>query len=86
MKEYSSVYKAQYDHYKPSQSHLKKPSKQAQTLQNKLIEKHKNNFTDKLGKHDISKIKPSSLHVDNEKLALHKPTAHIKPYDAPFHL
>ena len=59
--------------YKSSQAHLKKPSKQAQYLQNKLIEKHIDNFTEKLGKNDGLKVKPISLHIDNEK-----PTAHIK--------
>ena len=85
-KEYSSVYKAQYDYYRPSRAHLKKPSKQAQDLQNKLIEKQKTNFTDKLGKNDRLKVKPISLHVDNEKLATHKPTSHIRSYDVPLHL
>ena len=87
-KEYSSVYKAATldSYYTKSRSHLKKPSKESQSLQNKLIEKHKHNFVDKLGKHDRLRVKPIELQVDKEKLAQAKPTGHLKPYNVPFHL
>ena len=89
-KEYSAVYKtasAVYVHYRPSRAHLKKPSKQLQSLLNKFIEKYKTNFTDKLGKNERLNVKPISLHVDNDKLATHQPTAHqLQPYDIPYHL
>ena len=45
-KSYSSVYKAQTEYYTKSKPNLKKPSKEAQNLQNKLINKHQNNFVD----------------------------------------
>ena len=32
-------------------------------------------------------VKPISLHVDNDILSTHQPTAHqLRPYDVPFHL
>ena len=65
---------------------LKKPSKEAQNLQNKLIYKHNKNFTGKSGRSHRLNVKPISLHIDKEKLAAHNPTSHIKPYDVPFHL
>ena len=39
-----------------------------------------------MGKSDRLNVKPISLHVDKEKLASHKPTTHIKPYDVPYPL
>ena len=64
-KEYSSVYKAATldSYYTKSRSHLKKPSKESQSLQNKFIEKHKHNFVDKLGKHDRLRVNPIELQV-----------------------
>ena len=39
-----------------------------------------------MGRNDRPNVKPFLLTVDPEKLATHKPTTHIKPYDVPFHL
>ena len=55
-------------------------------MQKKLVEKYKDNFREKLGKNDRLNVKPISLTVDPEKLAAHKPTTHLKPYDVPYHL
>ena len=55
-------------------------------MQKKFVEKYKDNFREKLGRNDRLNLKPISLTVDPEKLAAHKPTTHIKPYDVPFHL
>ena len=87
-KQYSSVYKAATmdSYYTKSRSHLKKPSTEAQNLQNKLITKHKHNFVEKLGKYDRLWVKPVELEIDKEKLAQARPTGHLKPYDVPFHL
>ena len=86
-KDYSSVYKAAtMEYYSKSKANLKKPSKESQSLQNKLINKHKHNFVDKLSKKDRLKVEPIELQVDKEKLSQARPTAHLKPYDVPFHL
>ena len=74
------------EYYSKSKANLKKPSKESQNLQNKLINKHKNNFVDKLSKKDRLKVEPIELQVDKEKLSQTRPTAHLKPYDVPFHL
>ena len=55
-------------------------------MQKKIVEKYKDNFREKLGINDRLNVKPILLVVDPEKLAAHKPTTHIKPYDVPFHL
>ena len=87
-KSYSYLYNAKYasSYYKPSRAHLKKPSKEAETLQNKIINKYASNFKEKLGKDDRLNVKPVSLHVDKAKLETTKPTSHIRPFDVPFHL
>ena len=69
-KTYSSVYKAAtMEYYTKSKANLKKPSKESQNLQTKLINKHKNNFVDKLSKKDRLKVEPIELQVDKEKLS-----------------
>ena len=93
-KEYSNVYKIsseeynepEFSYYKRSRDHLKKPSRAAEDLQKKFVEKYKDNFRGKLGKNDRLNVKPISLTVDPDKLAAHKPTTHLKPYDVPYHL
>ena len=86
-KSYSSVYKAQtMEYYTKSKPDLKKPSKEAKTLQNKLISKHHHNFVDKLTKNDRLNVKPVELQVNPDKLKQTKPTTHLRPYDIPFHL
>ena len=68
-KSYSSVYKAQtMEYYTKSKPDLKKPSKEAKTLQNKLISKHHHNFVDKLTKNDRLNVKPVELQVNPDKL------------------
>ena len=74
------------EYYTKSKPNLKKPSKEAQNLQNKLINKHQNNFVDKLSKKDRLNVDPVELQVDKDKLTQAKPTTHLKPYDVPFHL
>ena len=51
-----------------------------------MSNKHKHNFVDKLSKKDRLKVEPIELQVDKEKLSQARPTAHLKPYDVPFHL
>ena len=86
-KSYSSVYKAQTaQYYTKSRGSLRKPSREAQALQDKLINKHKNNFVSKLSKQDRLNVKPVTLEVDINKLKQAKPTTHLKPYDVPYHL
>ena len=83
-KSYSTVYKAQY--YVESKPDLKKPSKEAKNLQAKLINKHHHNFKSKLSKQDRLNVKPVELQIDPDKLSQTKPTAHLKPFDVPYHL
>ena len=86
-KSYSSVYKVQtMEYYTKSKPDLKKPSKEAKTLQNKLISKHHHNFVDKLTKNDRLNVKPVELQVNPDKLKQTKPTTHLRPYDVPYHL
>ena len=87
-KPYLHLYNAKYasSYYQPSRAHLKKPSKEAEKLQNKLIDRYKSNFKEKLGKDDRLNVKPVSLHVDKDKLETHRPMSHIRPYNVPFHL
>ena len=86
-KEYSCVYKAAtMDYYSKSRPDLKKPSKEAEKLQTKLINKHSSNFVNKLSKDDRLKVKPIDLDLDKDKLAQAKAPGHLKPYDVPFHL
>ena len=86
VKSYSSVYKAQTEYYSKSKPNLKKPSKEAQSLQNKLINKHSTSFVSKLSRTDRLNVKPVDLQVDIDKLTQAKPTTHLKPFDVPFHL
>ena len=74
------------EYYTKSKPDLKKPSKEAKTLQNKLISKHHHNFVDKLTKNDRLNVKPVELQVNPDKLKQTKPTTHFRPYDIPFHL
>ena len=72
------------DYYSKSRPDLKKPSKEAEKLQNKLINKHSSNFVNKLSKDDRLKVKPIDLDLDKDKLSQAKSPGHLKPYEVPF--
>ena len=87
-----SAYSALYSNSIPNEiyekegtnSTLKEPSKGCKELREKLIKKFANNFATKLGPKDRMNVPPVKLVVDEDRGV--RPTAHIKPFDTPFHL
>ena len=83
---YSALYSNKNEIYekKGTNTTLKEPSKGCKDLREKLIKRFEKNFVTKLGPKDRMNVPPVKLIIDEERGL--RPTAHIKPFDTPFHL
>ena len=63
---------------------LREPSKECKKLKDKITQKYKSNFKEKLSPDDRMNVEPVTLQIDESRKI--PPVKHIRPFDVPFHL